>query len=167
MDTDSIFTQRDMSGKYADLTDGNVTLPLIMEVKGKGDLAFFRSKSYILKGDDEPIYGRHAWRYWTEDYLKLWSGEVIELRTRQDIKHTLLTRQREALKMAKGRWRTEPITLNHAKIKELLQADYKRRREEYDSYKLVQMRKNVKSVAWRYEDLLAAEDNMLGYPKVW
>jgi len=165
MDTDSIFTQRDMSGKYADLTDGNVTLPLIMEVKGKGDLAFFRSKSYILKGDGEPIFGRHAWRYWTEDYLKLWSGEVIELRTRQDIKHTLLTRQREALKMAKGRWRTQPITLNLQQIKELLEADVKRRREEYDSYKLVQLRKNVESVAWRYEELLAAKDNILGYPK--
>ena len=164
MDTDSIFMQRDLSGKYADLTDGNVSLPLIMEVKGKGDLAFFRSKSYILKGA-EIVYGRHAWRYWTEDYLKLWSGDIESLTTRQDIKHTLLTRQREALKMAKGRWRTQPVTLDLLKIKELLKADLKRRREDYDSYKLVQLRKNVTSVSWRYEDILAAQNNLLGYPK--
>lgn len=164
MDTDSIFAQRDMSGKYAELTDGNVTLPLIMEAKGKGDLAFFRSKSYILKGD-ETVYGRHAWRYWVEDFLKLWNGDVDTLTTRQDIKHTLLTREREALKMAKGRWRTKPLTLNLQKIKGLLQADLKRRRKDYDSYGMVRSRKNVSSVAWRYEDILAARDDILGYPK--
>ncbi len=52
MDTDSIFSQCDMSGKHFDLTDSEHSIPIVMDVKGKGDLAFFRSKNYILRDRD-------------------------------------------------------------------------------------------------------------------
>jgi hypothetical protein len=146
MDTDSIFSATDMSGKHFEIAG----LPLYLKAKGRGDLVFFRSKNYIL---NEGVYGRHGWQYFLEDFFKLLDGPT-ELVTRLDIKHTLLTRQWEALKMAKGRWRTKPVTLDLHKIKALLKADKKRARRSYDSYQLLLDRKNADSVAWRYEDVM-------------
>jgi hypothetical protein len=165
MDTDSIFSHSDMSGKWFDVTDGEYTIPIKIGVKGKGDLAFFRSKRYILKGKEKTVFGAHGWRYFLEDYLKMFNGDITELTTRIDIKHTLLTRQKEALKMAKGRWRTKPITLDLTKLKELLTADAKRKRESYDSYQLIMERKSIPSQAWNYEELLSMEQNPLEFPQ--
>ena len=95
-----------MCGKWLELTDGEYTVPVLMDIKGKGDLAFFRSERYIMKGEIS-CYGAHGWRYFIEDYLKLFDGTITELDTRIDIKHTFLTRQKEALKMVKGRWKGE------------------------------------------------------------
>ena len=163
-DTDSIFSQSDMSGKHFELTDGEYSVPVIMDVKGKGDLAFFRSKNYLLRqSDGKFVYGRHGWQYWVEDFFKLWDG-VTELTTRRDIKHTLLTRERAALKMAKGRWRTKIVNLDLSKIKGLLRADLKRQRPDYDSYQLFLDRKNVDSQAWRYENIMDMTENPLDYP---
>ncbi|HKZ93776.1 MAG TPA: hypothetical protein VJ249_04240 [Candidatus Bathyarchaeia archaeon] len=167
MDTDSVFSQSDMSAKYFELTDGEHIIPISMDAKGRGDLAFFRSKNYILKPFDgsEPVIGRHGWMYFYEDFLKLFDGSVKELHTRADIKHTLLTRQKEAQKLAKGRWKTKPVRLDLAKIKALLFADKKRRRETYDSYGLVMDKRNVDSQAWRYEDLMNMKnENPLNFP---
>jgi hypothetical protein len=152
MDTDSIFSATDMSGKRFEISG----LPLTVEAKGKGDLAFFRSKNYILQGEGEPVYGRHGWLYFIEDFFKLMDGP-IEILTRADIKHTLLTRQFEAKKMAKGRWRTKPVTLDLPKIKALLSADLKRDRLSYDSYQLLLDHKNMDSRAWRYEDIMSMD----------
>jgi len=85
---------------------------------------------------------------------KLADGSIEELHTRQDIKHTLLTRQRDALKMAKGRWRTKPIRLTLEKIKSLLKGDMKRRRANYDSYGLVMQHHSEPSQTWSYQNLL-------------
>jgi hypothetical protein len=164
MDTDSIFSHCDMTGKWFDVTDGQFTIPIKTGVKGRGDLAFFRSKRYILKGETT-IFGAHGWRYFLEDYLKMFNGDVTDLTTRIDIKHTLLTRQKEALKMAKGRWRTKPTTLDLAKLKQLLTADPKRNRETYDSYPLVMERRSIPSQAWNYEELLNSNENPLEYPR--
>lgn len=162
MDTDSIFSRADMSGKWFKVSDGERSLPIRMDVKGKGDLAFFRSKRYIMVGELS-CYGAHGWRYWIEDFKKMFNGNLTELDTRIDIKHTLLTRQKEAIKMAKGRWRTRPEHLTLDKIKELLSADDKRQRDNYDSYGLVMLRKNVPSKAWNYDDYMAtAECDFLG-----
>jgi len=165
MDTDSIFSQSDMSGKHFELTDGEYSIPIIMEVKGKGDLAFFRSKNYILKSKDGKfVFGRHGWVYWLEDYLKLFDG-VNELWTRVDVKHTLLTKQKEAQALAKGRWKTKPVKLDLAKIKSLLTADIKRMRPTFDSYQLVLGRKHVGSRAWNYEYVMdMKDDNPLDFP---
>jgi hypothetical protein len=168
MDTDSIFSQSNMKGKYFELTDGEHSIPIKMDVKGWGDLAFFRSKNYIMKTPDgDYVYGRHGWTYFLEDFLKLFEGNITELTTRKDIKHTLLTREREALKMAKGRWRTKVVTLDLEKIKTLLSADIKRKRVSYDSYGLVMQRKNLSSLAWNYEEIMRMQtDNILGYPRL-
>jgi hypothetical protein len=169
MDTDSIFSETDMSGKHFELSDGDRSVPIIMDAKGRGNLSFFRSKNYILKpgNGSEPVVGRHGWVYFYEDFLRLADGTVTELRTRQDIKHTLLTRQREARKMATGRWKTKPVTLDLAKIKGLLTADAKRMRGTCDSYGLVMERRNVGSRAWRYGELMAMRnENPINYPRL-
>jgi hypothetical protein len=163
MDTDSIFTHLNMTGKWFEVTDGEYTIPITVDVKGKGDLAFFRSKRYILKGEKDAV-GAHGWRYFIEDYLKMFNGDMTELLTRQDIKHTLMTREREALKLAKGRWRTKPVTLDLAKLKQLLTADPKRKRSTYDSYQLVMEHRSIASDAWNLDDLLQMEQNPLEYP---
>jgi len=168
MDTDSIFSSSDMSGKHFELTDGEISIPLKMDVKGKGDLAFFRSKNYAMKtADGDFIYARHGWTYWLEDYLKLYGGDITELTTRKDIKHTLLVKEREALKMAKGRWRTKVMHLGLEKIKALLTADIKRKRADYDSYGLIMQHKNTPSEAWNYEEIMnTTSDVDLGFPIV-
>jgi len=158
MDTDSIFSTMNMSGKWFDITDGERTLPIRMDVKGKGDLAFFRSKRYIINGELS-CYGAHGWRYFVEDYKRMFNGDLTELDTRIDIKHTLLTRQRAALTMAKGRWRTRPEHLTLDKIKELLTADDKRQRENSDSYGLVMKHINAPSRAWNYDDYMASAES--------
>lgn len=158
MDTDSIFSQADLSGKWFDISDGERFIPIRMDVKGKGDLAFFRSKRYIINGEMS-CYGAHGWRYFPEDYKRMFNGDLTELDTRIDIKHTLLTRQRVALTMAKGRWRTRPEHLTLDKLKELLTADDKRQRDNCDSYGLVMMRKNAPSKAWNYDDYMATAES--------
>ncbi len=87
--------------------------------------------------------------------------------TRKDIKHTLLTRQREALKMAKGRWRSKVVKLNSEKIKALLNADFKRERLTYNSFQLVMERRSINSSAWIYEDVMSIkQENPLDYPRM-
>jgi hypothetical protein len=161
MDTDSIFSTMDMSGKWFELSDGDRTFPVRMDIKGRGNLAFFRSKRYIMTGELS-CFGSHGWRYFLEDYLKLFNGELTELDTRIDIKHTLLTRQREALRMAKGRWRTRPEHLDLEKIKLLLTADDKRKRANSDSYGLVMQKKNAPSQAWNHDEYMIGPDDHLG-----
>jgi hypothetical protein len=157
MDTDSIFSETNMSGKWFELSDGEHSIPVKMDMKGRGDLAFFRSKNYILRARDnkgDPVYARHGWVYWYDDYIKLHDGTLTELTTRKDVKHTLQTRVLEAKKLALGRWRTKPVTLTLEKIKALLKGDMKRRRVSYDSYALVMQHRSKPSQAWNYEDLL-------------
>lgn len=161
MDTDSIFSQQNMEGKWFDVTDGELTFPIKIAVKGKGDLAFFRSKRYIVKGEI-PCYAAHGWRYFLEDYQKMFEGNLTELDTRIDIKHTLMTRQFEALKMAKGRWRTRPQHLDFAKLKALLTADDKRVRLSYDSYNLVMKRQSLPSKAWNMDEYMTLDADILG-----
>jgi hypothetical protein len=139
---------------FRTLSDGEHLIPFILDAKGRGDLAFFRSKNYILKTEREPVFARHGCVYYVEDFLKLFDGTLTELQTRQDVKHTLLTHTKEALKMAKGRWRTKPVTLTLEKIELLLEADVKRSRENADSYGLVMQKQSSPSTAWNYEQML-------------
>ncbi|HEX9678684.1 hypothetical protein [Nitrososphaera sp.] len=177
-DTDSIFSPSDMSGKHFELTDGENSIPITLDVKGKGDLVYFRSKSYILLNEDQQeqlrnnqrvegaVFGRHGWQYFKEDFFKLFDGTVTELHTRKDIKHTLSTREKEALKLEIGRWRTKPETLVLAKIKDLLKVDTKRMRDIYDSYGLVMSHKSAASKAWPMNDIVEMQDDMLAYPRL-
>lgn len=161
MDTDSIFSQMDMSGKWFEVSDGNRMLPIRLDIKGRGDLNFYRPKRYIMKGALD-CYAAHGWRYFVEDYLKLFDGTLTELDSRIDIKHTLLTRQHEALKMSKGRWRTRPEHLDLQKLTKLLSADQKRQRADYNSFQLVRAKRNMPSTAWDYDEYMrSAEDDVL------
>jgi hypothetical protein len=164
MDTDSIFSATDMSGKYGDLTDGELTLPIIMEVKGKGELASFRAKSYMMREKGKPIrvYGRHAWHYFLEDYFKLWENPNFPFTTRMEVKHTLKTRQKAALKLPLGFWSAKPIELTCDKVRELFKADLKRARRSYDSFSLFQQRKSQLSESYVMDHILL--DPTFHYP---
>jgi hypothetical protein len=175
MDTDSVFSNVDLGGKFCELSDGERSIPVLFAVKARGDLVFFRSKNYLLRDKDssfesaekhEGAYGRHHWAYFKEDFKKLFDGVVTELFTRKDIKHTLRTATAAALEMEWGRWLTKPEHLDLAKIKELVWADTKRKRENGDSYGLVMAKKNVSSVSWGVAELLRANPNLLDYPKI-
>jgi hypothetical protein len=177
-DTDSIFSTSDMAGKHFELTDGENGIPIILDVKGRGDLVYFRSKNYILltkeqqsqlrraERIDSVVFGRHGWQYFKEDFFKLFDGTVTELHTRRDIKHTLATREKDALQLEIGRWRTRPETLDLARLKELLRADTKRKRATYDSYDLVMQRKSSESRAWSMNGIIEMQDDMLAYPRI-
>jgi hypothetical protein len=164
MDTDSIFSATDMSGKYGDLTDGELTLPIIMEVKGKGELASFRAKTYMMRVKGKPIrvYGRHAWHYFIEDYFKLWANPEFPFTTRIEVKHTLKTRQKAALKLPLGFWAEKPVELTRDKIRELLKADLKRARVSYNSFSLFEQRKSQPSEPYVLDDILL--DPTFHYP---
>jgi hypothetical protein len=165
MDTDSIFSETDLTGKYFELSDGERTFPVKMDSKGKGDLCFFRSKNYILKPEKgDLVFGRHGWVYFVEDFFKLFDGTLTEILTRQEVKHTLLTHVKAAQQMEFGRWFYKPVTLDLEKLKALLSADTKRNRTNYDSYGLVMQRKNTRSEAWNYEEIMSMEADLLGYP---
>jgi hypothetical protein len=156
MDTDSIFSATDMSGTYGNLTDEDLTLPIILEVKGKGELASFRAKTYMMRREGKPIrvYGRHAWHYFLEDYFKLWENPVLPFKTRISIKHTLKTRTKAALKLPLGFWDEKPVELTRDKLRELLKADLKRARSSYDSFTLFEQRKSQPSQSWVMDEIL-------------
>jgi hypothetical protein len=156
MDTDSIFSATDMSGKYGNLTDGELTLPIIMEVKGKGELASFRAKSYMMREKGKPIrvYGRHCWHYFLEDYFKLWDEVEFPFTTRIEVKHTLKTRQKAALRLPLGFWNKKPVKLTREKVRELLKADLKRARRTYDSFILFEQRKSQLSEPYVLDEIL-------------
>jgi hypothetical protein len=164
MDTDSIFSATDMSGKYGDLTDGELSLPILMEVKGKGELASFRAKTYMMREEGKPIrvYGRHAWHYFIEDYFKLWQNPEIPFKTRISIKHTLKTRTKRALALPLGFWDEKPVELTRDKISQLLKADVKRARRTYDSFSLFEQRKSQPSEPYVMDDMLL--DPTFEYP---
>jgi hypothetical protein len=172
MDTDSAFSDLDMQGHHWDLSDGQYSIPVIMDVKGKGALSFFRAKTYVMHDDSEvdgkeTVYGRHGWQYFVEDFLRCRLGRMESLQTRKDIKHTLNTRQKKAQAMEIGRWQTEPVTLDRLKLQSLLRADPKRRRESRDSYSLVSERKCQPSTSWAYDELLNQTDiSGLEFPRM-
>jgi hypothetical protein len=129
-----------------------------MDVKGKGNLAFFRSKRYIMRGEMD-CYGAHGWRYFTEDYLKLFNGDLTALDSRINVKSTLFTMQKAAQAMTRGRWFTRPEHLALEKIKILLTADNKRSRENYDSYGLLMAHKAEVSKAWNFNNYMATAES--------
>jgi len=156
MDTDSIFSQTDMSGTYGDLSDGEYSIPLIMEVKGKGDLAMFRAKTYLMRQEGKPIrvYGRHVWHYFIEDYFDLWERTVFPFWTRIEVKHTLKTRSKQALQLPLGFWCERPVKLTKERIGRLLRADNKRKRFTYDSFALFEQRRSMQSQAYTMDDAM-------------
>ncbi len=156
MDTDSIFSATDMSGNHAELTNGELSIPVVMEVKGKGELASFRAKTYMMREEGKPIrvYGRHAWHYFIEDYFRLWDNPEFPFTTRIEVKHTLKTKNKVALSLPLGFWAEKPVSLDKAKVSRLLQADLKRARGTYDSFSLFEEQKSEHSEPYVMDDIL-------------
>lgn len=156
MDTDSIFSQSDMTGTYGYLSDVEYSIPLIMEVKGKGDLVMFRAKTYMMRQKGKPIrvYGRHVWHYFIEDYFDLWEREEFPFFTRIEVKHTLKTRSKQALQLPLGFWCQKPVKLDAKKISSLLSADNKRSRFIQDSFNLFRQRHSLRSKAYNMNDAM-------------
>jgi hypothetical protein len=165
MDTDSIFSQRDMSGTYDDLSDGDASIPLIMEVKGRGDLAMFRAKTYMMREEGKPIrvYGRHTWNYFVEDYFRLWENIEYPLETRIEVKHTLKTQDKQALSLPLGFWVKKPVKLTKEKISALLQADSKRLRPTLESFNLFLERESAPSYPYDLDESIFDPD--FEYPR--
>ena len=181
MDTDSIFCDRNLSGEWFQVCDcyGNY-VPINVTVKGvdmddkvsAGDLAFFRSKRYILwdknrpyKLYKNPCLGRMGWNYFVEDFVKLHDGTVTELHTRKDLRHTLATREIAAKDLILGHWRVNPAHLKLEDLRRLMTADLKRKRTDYDSYQLVMDKKCVSSQPWNVDDYFDDEKDFLGLYK--
>ena len=162
--TDSIFSESDMSGKHTELSNGEFSLPVIMEAKGKGELASFRAKTYMMREEGKPIrvYGRHAWHCFIEDYFRLWNKPEFPFTTRIEVKHTLKTKNRAALSLPLGFWSEKPVKLTRAKVSKLIQADLKRARETYDSFSLFENKKSVSSDPYVMDDIL--HDPTFSYP---
>ncbi len=135
-----------------------------MEVKGKGELASFRAKTYMMHEAGKPIrvYGRYAWHYFLEDYFKLWENPEFPFKTRIEVKHTLKTKQKAALLLPLGFWAEKPVELTRQKVSQLLKADAKRVRSSYDSFKLFEQRKNQPSKPYVMDDVLL--DPAFEYP---
>jgi hypothetical protein len=169
-DTDSIFGLRDFSGHKFDVGNGEESFPVMLSIKGYGDLSLFRSKMYIHWNPNaaeefglNPAYAAHGWDYCVEDFIDLLDGKIQRLDTRMDVKHTLLTRQEAAQSIPFGRWYSEKRSLGLADLQRLLKADLKRDRDSYDSYSLVGQQKNQPSNAWNLDSYFAAsnEDDFL------
>jgi len=193
MDTDSVFSKSDLSGKWGEIEDAydgheaEHSIPFKVDLKARGDLAMFRAKIYLMKGKDggfgeyykengtikqrEGAIARHGWNYLVGDLKRLFDGDVTELVTRKDVKHTLLTRERRARTLEFGRWESVPIKLELGSINEgmtikyLLRADAKRDRKTFDSYGLIMEGKRCKSKAWSLDKLYSLpHPHLLEYP---
>ncbi len=162
--TDSIFSESDMSGKHAELSNGEFSLPVIMEVKGKGELASFRAKTYMMREEGKPIrvYGRHACITLLRTIFayginpNFLSPHVLKLSTRSK------TKNKAALSLPLGFWSEKPVKLTRDKVSKLLQADLKRARETYDSFSFFENKKSVSSEPYVMDDIL--HDPTFDYP---
>jgi hypothetical protein len=161
IDTDSIFGSSDFSGTKFDVNNGQDSFPVKMDLKdpGLGNLSFFRSKLYILRGVDNPDVFRaaiHSWPYFYEDYIAMFDGVVNNLETRTEIKHTILSKERAAEKLPLGHWTySNTLYLERVELEDKLKADPKRIRENNNSYNLVRDSKNASSTAWNLDEYLA------------
>lgn len=158
--TDSIFGQTDWTGKKFDVNTQPYSFPVILDKKGEGDLAQFKTGMYILMDESQPIappnnpkYAAKGWLYRLEDYFKLYTGKVEVLETRKDVRRTLKNLNELVATTQLGYWISEKVTLDKEKIHGLLRADTKRKRPTYDSYMLVGQGLAVSSTPWEKTEL--------------
>jgi hypothetical protein len=158
--TDSIFGQTDWTGKKFEVSNQPYSFPVILDKKGVGNLAQFKTSMYILMDESQPIqmpdnpkYAAKGWLYKLEDYFKLYTGKVETLETRKDVRRTLKTQNKLVKTTELGYWISEKATLDKEKIHGLLRADTKRNRPTYDSYTLVGQGLAVSSTPWEKTEL--------------
>jgi len=156
MDTDSIIGSDPFD--YQHDLDG---IPHQMRVQAEGELYYFRPKRYLMRTVDG--YFKTAlmgWRYGTDAYESLWDVPE-ELDVVREVKRTMKVRENAALLLRLGGWREKKVTLGKDELQELLRADDKRVRSEYDSLKLCEEQRSCPSTALVQTDPWESEDSIM------
>lgn len=153
-DTDSFFSPKAVNAKLFDLTSiraPQYSVPVIVEVKGESDdlgTIIFRSKHYY---QSEKSFAFHGWKAFWNDWFKVVTQLPSGITVERQIRRTFRTRDRKAKELQIGRWKVLKERYNVEKLARLFRADDKRRRQNYNSYKLAQQKKASTSQSWNYE----------------
>ncbi len=144
MDTDSLF----LPDYYSHMTKGDYAevsnVPIRLELKhDAGNLLYVRAKMYAYL--DGRTVAFHGWRYGRDSMLDaLLGGRKVFFK---EYKHTLRTREKEALQKPFGFWGYKRVEKSEEELKLLFRCDRKRVRETYDSWDLIANRDFGKSSA--------------------
>jgi hypothetical protein len=100
----------------------------------------------------------------TTEVLKIDFGVDLVCWTRTGAKQLQVkTRQKVALKLPLGFWKSKVVKLTERKISKLLEADTKRNRRTYDSFSLFQERRSQSSEPFKMDSILF--DPEFEYPR--
>jgi hypothetical protein len=142
MDTDSVFTDRELETDLGEL-DG---IAHRLRLKASGDCAVLAAKRYSFR--NSPRHARLGWRYNPGAfYDAIWSDRDVYHVTKE-LRHTLFTREKAAQTMPLGCWVHAPRDLTREKVDLLLAADTKRVRQTYNSRELVREGRSIPSESY-------------------
>ena len=136
MDTDSLMCDQDLTGEYGEAYG----IPVTMDLKNKGNLAYIRAKMYVwTDGSEKPAV--HAWHYKMDDLRKVvqsaYDNGIVPVQVSQQMRVTPKTRNDVLKNIPMGMWFNIDATLDKNKQVSLCIADVKRVRNDYDSLKLI------------------------------
>ena len=150
MDTDSIFSDDDLSGEW-DSVNG---IPVIMDVKNSGELAYLRSKLYHWMGGRSKI---HAWKMRYEEFGEMveqaYHRETEDRKMHINMRVTPKVRTLELKRLPLGMWYYPEVWVDKHKQIRLCLADIKRERANYDSLGLVESGGFCTSRPWTAEGI--------------
>ena len=154
-DTDSFFTDHKIERVMFNLTsiDSEWTIPVKVDVKGESDqygTMIFRSKHYYQNPN---VFAIQGWKCFIDDWFKIVHELPRVIKLRRQIKRTFRTRDKKAKELRIGRWKVIKENYNIDRLEKLFKADDKRIRSDYNSYRLCQQKKAVKSRAWTWQEL--------------
>jgi hypothetical protein len=142
MDTDSLFLPSNyeaMRGYVFNIDK----YPVNLDIKHPSDdILIFRAKQYLFKhkiDSHDKHYASHGWRYKTKEFSDLWNNlkdEHIKLKVIKEVRHTMNTKEKEALEKPYGWWGCKEFEKDENDLIPLLKADSKRYREEENSWLL-------------------------------
>lgn len=154
-DTDSFFTERKIEQVVFNLTsiDGEWTIPVRVDAKGESDqygTMLFRSKHYYQNPN---VYAVQGWKCFIDDWFKVLYELPEGITLRRQITRTFKTRDKKAEELRIGRWKVIRENYDIDRLERLFKADDKRIRSDYNSYRLCQQKKSIKSRAWTWREL--------------
>lgn len=153
MDTDSLFTPTPINKTLFTLNNEKygIDIPITAEVKAEGsETIIFRSKNYWQNPNS---YAFHGWQAYAQDWHRIIQTLPQATTVQRQIKRTYRTRNKKALQLQIGRWKTDETKYNVQKLAELFKGDNKRKRQNYNSYTLAQQKKTSQSKAWTTKEL--------------
>lgn len=153
--TDSFFTDHKIERVMFSLTsiDGEWTVPVRVDIKGESDeygAMIFRSKHYYQNLN---VYAVQGWKCFIDDWFKIIYELPEGITLRRQITRTFRTRDKKAQRLRIGRWEVLKENYDIDRLERLFKADDKRVRPDYNSYRLCQQKKAVKSRAWTWQEL--------------